>query len=52
VGRDKERSALLLRRDLMAKDINALIKKHGEKFVFLRRLRQAEQPLAPPYRLR
>lgn len=31
---DKEKKALLTRRDLMAKDINALIKKHGEKFVF------------------
>lgn len=31
---DKEKKALLVRRDLMAKDINALIKKHGEKFVF------------------
>ena len=31
---DKEKRALLVRRDLMAKDINALIKKHGEKFVF------------------
>jgi hypothetical protein len=31
---DKEKRALLLRRDLMAKNIDALIKKHGEKFVF------------------
>jgi hypothetical protein len=31
---DKEKKALLIRRDLMAKEINALIKKHGEKFVF------------------
>jgi hypothetical protein len=31
---DKEKKALLTRRDLMAKNIEALIKKHGEKFVF------------------
>ena len=31
---DKEKRALLTRRDLMAKNIEALIKKHGEKFVF------------------
>jgi hypothetical protein len=31
---DREKKALLTRRDLMAKEIAALIKKHGEKFVF------------------
>ena len=31
---DKEKQALITRRDLMAKNIDALIKKHGEKFVF------------------
>jgi hypothetical protein len=31
---DKEKKALLTRRDLMAKNIDALVKKHGEKFVF------------------
>ena len=31
---DKEKKALLLRRDLMAKAIDELVKKHGEKFVF------------------
>jgi hypothetical protein len=31
---DREKKALLVRRDLMAKDIDDLIKKRGEKFVF------------------
>jgi hypothetical protein len=31
---DKEKKALITRRDLMAKNIAELVKKHGEKFVF------------------
>lgn len=31
---DKEKKALIIRRDLMAKNIAELVKKHGEKFVF------------------
>jgi hypothetical protein len=31
---DREKRALLTRRDLMAKNIAELVKKHGEKFVF------------------
>jgi hypothetical protein len=31
---EKQKQALLVRRDLMAKEIDALVKKHGEKFVY------------------